>query len=42
VLRQLAARRRTLPASAAAIAARFRLPGVVERYLSLYEEAARA
>jgi glycosyltransferase involved in cell wall biosynthesis len=41
VLRQLAARRRTLPASAAAIAARFRLPGVVERYLSLYEEARR-
>ncbi|HET9317511.1 MAG TPA: glycosyltransferase family 4 protein [Vicinamibacteria bacterium] len=41
VLRRLAARRRTLPASAAAVADRFRLPGVVERYLSLYEEARR-
>ena len=41
VLRQLAERRRTLPASADAIAARFRRPGVVERYLALYEEARR-
>ena len=41
VLRQLAAGRRTPPASAAAIAARFRLPGVVDRYLALYEGARR-
>lgn len=41
VVRQLAERRRTLPASADAIASRFRLPGVVERYLALYEEARR-
>jgi glycosyltransferase involved in cell wall biosynthesis len=41
VLRALAARRRTRPASAGTIAERFRLPGVVERYLALYEEARR-
>lgn len=41
VLRPLAARRRTRPASGAEIASRFRLPGVVERYLALYEEARR-
>jgi len=41
VLRHLAAPRRTLDASAGTIAARFRLPGVVDRYLALYEEARR-
>jgi glycosyltransferase involved in cell wall biosynthesis len=42
VLRHLAAPRRTRPASADVIASRFRLGGVLDRYLALYEEAARA
>ena len=40
ILRFLAAPRRTLPATADRIAERFRLGGVVERYLGLYREAA--
>jgi glycosyltransferase involved in cell wall biosynthesis len=42
ILSFLAAPRRTAPATAALIGERFRLPGVAARYLSLYEEAARA
>ena len=38
----LAAPRRARSATAARLEERFRLPGVVERYLSLYREAARA
>jgi glycosyltransferase involved in cell wall biosynthesis len=41
VLRHLAAPRRAREASAAQVAARFRLGGVVETYLALYEEARR-
>jgi glycosyltransferase involved in cell wall biosynthesis len=41
VLRHLRAPRRTRASSAETIGARFRLPGVVERYLALYEEARR-
>jgi glycosyltransferase involved in cell wall biosynthesis len=40
ILGFLAAPRRTHPRSDRAIAERFRLPGVVERYLALYQEAA--
>jgi glycosyltransferase involved in cell wall biosynthesis len=42
VLAFLAAPRRTRPQSDRAIQERFRLPGVVERYLGLYREAAGA
>jgi glycosyltransferase involved in cell wall biosynthesis len=42
ILSFLAAPRRVAPSTAATIAERFRLPGVAARYLSLYEEAARA
>lgn len=41
VLERLASPRRTVPATASALAARFRLPGVVGRYLELYEAAVR-
>jgi glycosyltransferase involved in cell wall biosynthesis len=39
ILAHLAAPRRTRPATAGIIAERFRLPGVVDRYLALYEQA---
>jgi len=39
ILRFLADPRRTRPRSDASIAERFRLPGVVDRYLALYREA---
>jgi glycosyltransferase involved in cell wall biosynthesis len=38
----LQAPRRTCPATAARIAERFRLEGVVDRYLALYEQARAA
>jgi glycosyltransferase involved in cell wall biosynthesis len=41
ILSALASPRRTCAASARLIAERFRLPGVVERYLALYAEALR-
>jgi glycosyltransferase involved in cell wall biosynthesis len=41
VLAHLEAPRRTRDASAALVGQRFRLPGVVDRYLQLYEEARR-
>jgi glycosyltransferase involved in cell wall biosynthesis len=42
VLDALAAPRRTAPATDRTLAERFRLDGVVERYLDIYREAARA
>lgn len=42
ILAALAEPRRTSPGTARTIAERFRLPGVVGRYLELYEEAAAA
>jgi glycosyltransferase involved in cell wall biosynthesis len=42
VLAEIASPRRTVPATAAVLAERFRLPGVVDRYLDLYEGARRA
>jgi glycosyltransferase involved in cell wall biosynthesis len=39
ILRFLAAPRRTRPRSEKTIEERFRLPGVVDRYLALYREA---
>jgi len=42
VLTQLGAPRRTAPATADVLARRFRLPGVVDRYLELYEGVLRA
>jgi glycosyltransferase involved in cell wall biosynthesis len=42
ILAFLSAPRRTGPDTAARIAERFRLPGVVDRYLEVYAEAARA
>jgi hypothetical protein len=42
ILRFLAHPRRTLPRSDASIEERFRLPGVVDRYLALYQAAVAA
>jgi glycosyltransferase involved in cell wall biosynthesis len=41
ILAFLAAPRRARPETARRLEERFRLPGVVERYLGLYREAAR-